>query len=240
MDSDAIQPALIDRLWVWGEKNKKQLLFGFVAVLVVGLGIAFWLVHQNESQTAANDALSKLTSRVSANAPEPSSDALLKVVAEYPSTPASQRAELLAAASLFDAGQYDQAQARFQNFLRDNGDSPFAPQASIGVAACLDAQNKTNDAVAAYQNVTEHYPMSEVIGQARLALGRLLAAQGKFRDAKNAFEQLRGFPGSISSEATIRLQELMAAHPELAPTNTPATGGNLDSLRSTIIKSGQK
>jgi hypothetical protein len=57
MESDVTQSALFYKLWAWGEKNKKQLLCGIVAVVVVGLGIAFWLVHQNEKQNDANDAL---------------------------------------------------------------------------------------------------------------------------------------------------------------------------------------
>src|SRR5258708_10177417 len=102
MESDATESALLYKLWAFGEKNKKQLLWGLIAVVVVGLGVAFWLAHQSELQNDAGDALSKLTNQgLSSRAAEPTPEALLKVAADYPNTTAGQRALLLVAADLF-------------------------------------------------------------------------------------------------------------------------------------------
>ena len=225
MDADVTQSKAFLTLWAWADKNKKQLVWGFIALVVAGLGVAFWLAHQNETQNDANDALSKLTTAGDlAGETKPTADSYLKVAADYSSTQAGQRALLLAAGDLFAAGKYDDAQGQFQKFIKDYNDSPLISQAAMGVAACLDAQGKTNDAASAYQGVIDHYPNDNVIPQAKLALARLLVAQGKLKEAmSNLQEVARTYSGTTaSSEAIMRGQQLMAAHPELMPTNAPA------------------
>jgi TolA-binding protein len=226
MESDVTQSALFYKLWAWGDKNKKQLLWGLAALVVLGIGIAFWLAHQSETQNDANDALSKLTSRgLSAATPAATPEALLKVAADYPGTEAGQRALLLSAGDLFTAGKYDEAQGQFQKFLQQYSGSPFTAQAALGVAACYDAQGKTNDAISGYQGVADRYQGQNVAPQAKLALARLLEGQGKFKEARASLEEItRTYPGTINSEAALRLQELNAAHPEVieAATNRPA------------------
>ncbi|HWD91620.1 MAG TPA: tetratricopeptide repeat protein [Verrucomicrobiae bacterium] len=225
MESDITESALFYKLWAWGEKNKKQLIWGAVTVVVVGLGIAFWLAHQNEKQNDANDALSKLTGEaVLPTATPPSPESLLKVTADYPDTDAGQRALLLGAADLFAAGKFDEAQARFQQFIKDYNESPLMSQAAFGVAACYDALGKARDAISAYQSVVDRYPNQNVTPQAKLALGRLLEGQGKYPEARsNLQEVLRSTQGTLASEAASRLQELNALHPEsLESTNRPA------------------
>jgi TolA-binding protein len=216
MESDLTQSALFYKLWAWGDKNRKQLLWGLIALIVVGIGVAFWLAHQSEKQNEANDALSKLTSQgVVSGKAEPAPDAMLKVATDYPDTAAGQRALLLGAASLFDAGKYDEAQARFQQFIKDNSDSPFVSQAAYGIAASLDAEGKTNDAVSSYQSIVDRYQNQNVAPQAKLALARLLEGQGKFSEARNNLEDiLRSTQGTTASEAAGLLEQLNAAHPE--------------------------
>jgi TolA-binding protein len=223
MESDVTQSALFYKLYVWGDKYRKQLLWGLIALVAAGVVIAFWLVRQSEKQNDANEALSKLTSRVSPTAPEATPESLLKVAADYPDTDAGQRALLLGASDLFTAGKYEEAMAQFQKFQRDNVDSPLTPQAAMGVAACYDAEGKTNDAVSAYQGIVDRYQNQNVFPQAKLALARLLEAQGKYKEAQAHLDEIvHTIPGTINTEAALRLQELSAAHPELQGTNGPA------------------
>jgi predicted negative regulator of RcsB-dependent stress response len=218
MEPDITESAVFYKLWAWGDKNRKQLLYGLIVLVVVGIVVAFWLAHKNEAQNDANYALSKLVTRVSANTPEPTPDTLLKITSDYPDTDAAQRALLLGAADLFAAGKYDVAEAQFQKFLKDYNSSPFAAQAALGVASCYDAEGKTNDAVSGYDGVINRYSGQNVVPQARLGMARLLEAQGKFKEARSELEELtHSYPGTISSEAVTRLQELDAAHPEMKP-----------------------
>jgi len=226
MESDVTQSALFYKLWAWGDKNRKQLLYGLVALVVVGIIAAFWLSHASEKQIDANNALSKLTSRNGIpNAAAPDADAFLKVASDYSGTDAGQRALLLGAGDLFAAGKYDVAMAQFQKFIQDYNTSPFVSQAALGIASCYDALGKTNDAVSGYQGVIDRYGTANVVPQAKLRLARLLEAQGKFKEARLQFEDLsHSYPGTLSSEAVTLLDELNAAHPELntAPAPSPA------------------
>ncbi|HWC61709.1 MAG TPA: tetratricopeptide repeat protein [Verrucomicrobiae bacterium] len=224
MESDVTQSALFYKTWAWADKNRKQLLYGLIGLVVVGIILAFYLAHASEKQTDANDALSKLTaSSVLPNAPQPTPDALLKVNSDYPDTDAGQRALLLAAGDLFASGKYDIALAQFQKFIQNYANSPLVAQAALGAASCSDALGKTNDAIAGYQSVADRYTLQNVAPQARLGLARLLEAQGKFKEARAQLEEAsRSYPGTVSSEAVSRLQELLAAHPELNAAVPPA------------------
>ncbi|HXS67670.1 MAG TPA: tetratricopeptide repeat protein [Candidatus Polarisedimenticolia bacterium] len=224
MEADLTESKWLLTLWVWADKNKKQLIGAVIVLVVVGLGVAFWLAHKNETQNDANAALSKLVSQSTLPGGTPATaDSLLKVTADYSGTDAAQRALLLAAADLFTSGKYDEASAQFQKFIKDYGNSKLVSQAAMGVAACLDAQGKTNDAISAYQGVIDRYPSDNVIPQAKLSLARLLEGQGKFKEAKNNLEDVaRNFPGTVKSDAITHLEQLMTAHPELQPTNPPA------------------
>jgi predicted negative regulator of RcsB-dependent stress response len=226
MESDLTESAFFLKLWAWGDKNRKQLLYGLIALVVVGVIAAFWLAHASEKQKDANAALSALTSRsVATPGTKQSADAFLKVNADFPDTDAGQRALLLAAGDLFADGKYDVAMAQFNKFLQDYNSSPFAAQAALGVASCYDAMGKTNDAISGYQGIVARYPLQNVIAQAKLRLGTLLEAQGKYQEARSAFEDLaRTFQGTmLGSEGLARFQALMAAHPPAPPAaTTPA------------------
>jgi predicted negative regulator of RcsB-dependent stress response len=239
MESDVTQSALFLKLWAWADKNRKQLLWGVVALAAVALGVAFWMAHQNEVQNTANEALSKLLIRgLSPTAPEPSPNDLLKLAADYPGTDAAQRAELLGAAGLFTSGKYDEAEGYFRKFLQEHADSPLIAQATFGIAACLDAQGKTNDAMSAYKGITERYSTQNVAPQAQLALARLSLAQGKLREAKSLFEEAaRTAPGTLNAEARLSLEELNIAHPELTATNQVISTNQIEqAIRSSILK----
>jgi len=228
MESDVTQSALFYKLWAWGDKNRKQLLYGFIALVVVGVVVAFWLAHATEIQNEANNALSKVVNQngVASTTTVISPDSLLKVAADYPDTDAAQRAVLFAAASLYANGKYDAALPQFQKFLDQYKGSIFAGQAALGVATCYDSLGKTNDAIPAYQSVIDRYPTQNVASQAKLNMGRLLAAQGKYKEARSAFLDLsRSRAGTMGSEAVALLEALNAAHPELQPTNSAAKGG---------------
>lgn len=224
MESDVTQSALFYKLWAWGDAHKKQLLLGLLAVIIVGVGIAFWFAHQTQAQTDANDALSTLVAHtVSPTAPAPTPNAFLKVTTDYPNSDAGQRALLLGASDLYAQGKYDEARGEFQRFLQQYSDSRFVGEAALGVAACMDAQSMTNDAIAAYRNVADHYQQDwNVAPDAKLALARLFLGQGNLADAKGQLQDiLRDYPGQVSAEASRRLQELIMAHPELMPPTAP-------------------
>ena len=119
-----------------------------LAVLAVFL-IYFYSWRQDKKAVDAGQAL---TQAVMTPDSGQLADACLKIAADYPGTPAGQRALLQGAAALFAAGRYADAQTQFQKFLDVYPDNQFSHRRpSLGVAASLDAQGKTDLATGAYQ-----------------------------------------------------------------------------------------
>jgi len=224
MDSDVTQSAFFYNLLDWAEAHKKQLFIGLIAVVVVGVGLAFYFVHQGQVQDDANNALSKLLVRTSPNTPEPTPENFMKVANDFPNTDAGKRALLLAASALFTEGKYDEARGYFQRFLQEHADSPFAGQAALGIAASMEAQGKLEDAINAYRNAADRYQTPNVAPQAKMAMARLYQSQGKLTDARDQLEQIvqnQNYGPPVASEARNQLEQLLMAHPELMPTNAP-------------------
>jgi len=218
MESNVAQLGIGERLLAWFELHRKQVLWGAAIVLAAGAAIGFYLWQQSEKQARANEALSRIVSTgFGGGEAEAAPPALLNVAAEHPGTAAAGRALLLAAGHLYEQGKYAEARTQFERFLRDYRESPLAPQALFGVASCLDALGKTSEAVTAYNDILQHYSTDNVAPQAQLALARLSEKQGKWAQARELFMELaRSSRGSVGSEAMIHLEQLVAAHPELA------------------------
>lgn len=226
MEANATNLSVQDRILAWVETRKNEIRWGVIIVLVVGLVGGFFVWHQNEKQSAANAALSSVAGRnLGITSASESVEALLKVASEYPNTDAGARALLLAAAGLFRQGKYEDSRAQFGRYLRDYGNRPFADQALLGAAACLDAEGKTNEAITAYTDIVQHQGNENIAPQAKLALARLYESQNKLEQARDLYQELTTANyGLMTSEAGVRLSELLADHPDLAHSNL-APGG---------------
>ena len=141
MQTDAAHLTLQDQLLTRFEKNKRQLLIGSVAVVVIGLVAGIYVWRQNQTQLDASEALSKIASTAyTGGAQAGTTEAFLKVATDYAGTDAAKRAILMAAGNYFTDGNYKDAQTQFEKFLREYRESAFASQALLGVAACKDAR----------------------------------------------------------------------------------------------------
>jgi tetratricopeptide (TPR) repeat protein len=220
MESDITQSALFYRLWEWAETHRKQLIWGTAVIAVAGFGIGFFFWNQGQTEGAANDSLSKLTSPAAANTSTPAD--FVKVASEYPRTEAGGRALLLAGARFFAEEKFTDAQAQFDRYLHDYRNGVFAGQASLGRAACLEAAGKATDAITAYKDIADHHPTDNVAPQARLALGRLYESQGNYDLARQSYEPIARPDSLIGSEAAVRLEELINRNPSPRPVPGPA------------------
>ena len=133
-----------EKLWVWFEANKKQVLWGTLIVVGLGLIVSFYLWQESEKETNAGEALSRVLANTafSGGAQVASPVAYLKVASQHGGTSAGAQALLLAGEAFFAAGRYSEAQAQFQRFSRDYAGNPLIAQALLGAATCLDAQGK--------------------------------------------------------------------------------------------------
>jgi TolA-binding protein len=228
MNSEKTESADLYDLLAWLEANKKQLIIGVTAVVVVGFVVAIYRWNRNEHEAAANAALLKVSGPATPRETPPPASAFLKVANDFQGTETAERALLLAATTSFTENRYSDAQDRFREFLSKYPSSPLAPSAAYGVATALEAENKKEEALAAYQNVLNQYATSAVADDAKLALARNYEAKGQIPMAFNIYEELSKptAGGSTFSEASRLKEHLLRDHPELAKTtsstNAPA------------------
>jgi len=230
MESDVTQSANWYKFLAWLEVNKKQVIYGVVGAMVLGLVIWFYVWNKEQQRLAAGEAFSEVFVPLATGASPKSAAAAsyLKMASAYPKSAAAARAQLLAAANLFTEGKFAEAQAQFEKFAREQRENPLVGQAQFGIAACLDAQGKTNEAATAYKTLIDRRSAESVIPQAKFALGRLYLAQGNPEAAYQIFEGLAMDErfSSIGSEAGMRAEELRAKYPQLAPKpEAPAPAG---------------
>ena len=106
------------KLWPWLEANRIRIIWVSGVIVVAAGVISFYSWQRGQNEITAGKALTQMMSSIPRNATaSQQADLYLKIAADYPGTPAGQRALLQAAATLFAAGKYADAQAQFQKFL---------------------------------------------------------------------------------------------------------------------------
>src|SRR5690348_12067969 len=106
------------KAWSWAENNAKRIAVGAGIAAIAILLICYYFWQQNQTEITAGEALTQLVVSTSPNTDAGQVAAsYLKIAADYPGSPAGDRALLLGAAALFTNGQYAQAQAQFQKYL---------------------------------------------------------------------------------------------------------------------------
>ena len=195
------------KLWPWLEANKNRLI-GALAAIVVAAGVGFFISsHRAQQEVDAGQALTLLLVSPSASASlGQAADNFAQIAKKYPGTAAGQRAQLQAAAALFSAGRYADAQAQFQKSLAASPTGPLAATAQLGVAASLEAQNQLDLAAKEYQKVTTGFVGSLSVLQSEFALGRIAEQQNKLTDAASHYEKAAraGSGSSLAQEAAQR------------------------------------
>ncbi|MFM2083010.1 MAG: Tetratricopeptide repeat-like domain [Verrucomicrobiota bacterium] len=195
----------------WLGKNRNRVIGGGVVIALVALAVSYYFYDKNQTEITASKAISKVQ-------PGPNAaDAYLKIATENPGTPAAERATLLAANELFAAGKYPDAQTQFERVATDFPGTQFRDQSALGIAASLAAQGKTADATTRYTDLIQRSPEAAAATQARASLASIYETQGKFTEAIPLYQELARAEAysSIGLEAGVRLQALLAQHPEL-------------------------
>ena len=208
----------------WFEVNKKKLLVVVLILAAAGAAFALYRAKANANEVAGWSALFSVERPIRQGGDstgEPSPQAYLQVASAHQGTEAGAQSRLLAAQALFEQGKYPEARAQFEAFSRDATDSEFLGAAALGVAACLDSENKPEEARIAYLSVARQYAKTSMEYQAKLALARLHESRKEFADALRLYDELvRPTAQSVwSSDAGMRRETLLLAHPELVTTN---------------------
>jgi predicted negative regulator of RcsB-dependent stress response len=199
---------IIFKFWPWLEANQKRLIIGTIALVVVFFGWFFFAKQKEQAEiTAGQDYTVFQTSQAEGITPKQAADGYLKIGAQYAGTKAGQRAWLQAGVVLFSGGNYADALAVFQNFLKSEAGSTLAPAARLGVASCLEAQGKLDEAVTAYRAVATGQNDTPEAMVAKFSQGRVLELQGKLSDAVSAYQEVARSPlaGSLANDAAQRV-----------------------------------
>jgi outer membrane protein assembly factor BamD (BamD/ComL family) len=226
MNPETTQSTGFYEVLAWLEQNKKNVLVGFSAVVIIGCAIAGYRWKSHQTELSASEALLQL--RASLNPTDktasPEASAYLKVASDYPSTDAAERASLLAAGALFNEGKYAEAVAQFDKFLQKHGSHALAATAAFGRAASIEGQGKLDEALSAYQSVLSQYPKSATVNATKLAIARIYEVKNQPQQALSVYDELArpNAATSGSSEAMRRKEFLLAKFPDLAKTNAPA------------------
>jgi tetratricopeptide (TPR) repeat protein len=240
MESNVVQLPLADRLWDFFETYRKQLALVAGIVTVAGIAIWFILWQHDQKQINAGIALSQVAvgQLDGSGARGVTAEAYLKVAKDYPNSMTGARALLLAGGSYFTENKYSDSQAQFERFVREYQGSPFMGEALLGVATCLDAQGKAEQALNAYKDLVTRHPNESFAPQVKFALARLYEGQNKPELARDYYQDIeRSAPfTSLGNEAGVRLEELIAKYPTLAPAPPPPPASSMTNLAPLLEK----
>lgn len=217
-----------DRLALWLEANQKNLIALVVVAFVVVLGANYMSHARQKKLEEANEALFKAAPPrfMAGMDPEaPDVSALQKVASQFSGTAVAEQAALLAAETHYANGEYQKALEAFQNAQKNGGSSKDPFTADFGVAVSQDALGSTSEAIQAYQSVIDKYSKDNRVHMARLSLGRLLADQGKASEALAVYDKIAdsGLMNGWKTEASLRREALIQAHPELDTSKAEST-----------------
>ena len=223
MESNDTEELFYLKIWPFIEANKNAIIGGAIALVAAVLLVIFYNWERTQKEINAGQAFSQLVvSPQPGAAPASQADQYLRIAADYAGTSAAQRAQLQAAADLFTAEKYADAQTQFQKFLDTYAGNPLAGVAALGVAAALDAQGNLSAAADAYRNLLDTYPNSSAAISAQYALAGVYERLGKPLDAVKYYQEVaHTFAGStLAEQAGQRAMELMATLP--TPGTVPA------------------
>ncbi len=173
----------------------KPAAYGLVA-LVIAAAVLSALNSRRQAREA--DAYAALDA---ATTPE----AFAKVAADYSGTPAAAEALLGWGRSLFEAGKYADAAARYADFIRQHPGSKRLGQARLGEAYALEAAGKHAEAEKAFAALgTTLNPQSpDLAVEALLGAARNAQTQKKLAEAEKWLKQALAGGGSETIKARI-------------------------------------
>jgi TolA-binding protein len=173
----------------------KPAIFALIALVIVTTVLA--ALH-NRRQAREADAYAALDA---ATTPE----AFAKVAADYAGTPAGSEALLSWGRSLFEAGKYADAAARYGDFIRQHPDSKRLFQARIGEAYALEAAGKKAEAEKAFAAMgsTMDPQSPDLAVEALLGAARNAQAQSKTAEAEKWLKQALTCGGSEPFKARV-------------------------------------
>ena len=175
LEADGIDAALF-----WHE-NKRKILLGALAGLVVVGGSLAWYVSSVLSTKASEAALAGAKDAAAYEA----------VARDYRGTSAAASATMLLASALREEGKMAESTAAFEQFLQSYPKHSLAGGALLGIGQNQDASGDAAAASATFQSVADRYPTSYAAPFARYALAEIHLRDFRRDEARALFEAIQ-------------------------------------------------
>lgn len=163
----------IELALAWAMKYQRPLLVGLVALL--GIGAASSLYARKASETRDSASLELLRGVTAYNDGDftRARAVLNQLTVDFAGTSAGQAGLLYLGNALFGEGEFDAAEATYQDFLATGGQEAFLVlAANEGLAACAEERGQWAAAADAYESLIGEDTPEVVIARVLVAAGR--------------------------------------------------------------------
>ena len=165
---------------VFWELHGRKVIAGLIAVLVLGLVIAYWRNQRAEEQVRAAARL--------ATARDPNS--LQSIIRDYPGQQVAAQALLRLGDLYFQQRMYADSSNAYQQFLASYSHDDQAPAALLGLAAIEEAGGNFANAKDQYNQLFTSHPGAYTAIAAKLGAARCALQQGQKKEARQLYEEL--------------------------------------------------
>ena len=196
---------------VFWERFKTEIIAVLIIVLLAIVGLGGYRFYSGRRAAAASALLASAKS----------AEAYQRVIANYPSTPASADAYLLLAEAQRNQRKFAEATATLQVFINQNPNNEFVSTAKMAMAANLQSMGKNDEALSIYQQIASIYPNNFNAPLALLSQVYLLKSKNQIEEARRVCETIltRYRESFWAGEAA---QELRLLKPNASPQLPPA------------------
>jgi tetratricopeptide (TPR) repeat protein len=189
---------------IFWEKNRQKILVAAAVVVIVGLGVLWWVINLHNTKLAAQAFF--------AQAATP--DAWREVIAKYPGSMPAADASFLLAAALRDEGKIEESTAIYQKFLTEYPEHPLVGGARLGIAENYAMAGNSAEALTAFK--AAQAAGGYVAPFATLLEGRLLLREGKLAEANSVLSKVvttyQGTPSALIARAQVEeIEPVLAA-----------------------------
>ena len=197
-----------DTFFLWIQTHMRQV--AIAGVVVVALGLGFWLWRQSRVARERNASIDLLTASQtiqSGNLALAQSD-LEKLVARYEGTNAAAQAAFELGSIYYSQGQYDRGIALLQKLAASSDDPLVKAMAENGVAAGYEGAGRFADAATHYRRAADLTRLEDERDIYLANAARAFQAAGNKTEAIAIWRRLAEAGGTQSAEARVRLGEL--------------------------------
>jgi predicted negative regulator of RcsB-dependent stress response len=210
--ADKAEPA-IDAQVFWF-KYRKQIMWGLVLAIVLGLVMAGYRLYRDRRETSASTILSAAKTTADYE----------QIISRYGDTAAAASSYLLLADAQRKERKFAEANATLQNFMERFPQHDLISTARMAIASNLESLGKQDEAFAMYQQIASTNAGSFNAPLALLAQAQILQAKNRMDDARRLCEtiitQYRESPYA-ALEAQRMLRNLKSGAPQTPTAPAP-------------------